>query len=82
MRLFSAGDEGSLNVWDWQNRVNLLTLLGVGDFVALSPDGVRLASSGHPGVQVWETELLSREERWKRHLERIPFWQSQETGKP
>jgi len=33
-------------------------------------------------VQVWETELLSREERWKRHLERIPFLQPQETGKP
>lgn len=81
-RLFSCGDEGSLNVWDLQNRLNLLTLLGAGNFVTLSPDGLRLASSGHQRVQVWETELFSREERWKRHLERIPFWQPQETGKP
>jgi eukaryotic-like serine/threonine-protein kinase len=81
-RLFSCGQEGSVNIWDLQNRVILLTVHGADKSVALSPDGKRLATSGESEVvQVWETELLGREERWKRHLERIPFWQPQETGK-
>jgi WD40 repeat protein/serine/threonine protein kinase len=83
-RLFSCGQEGSINVWDLQNRVKLLTLHHRGEFVAISPDGRRLAScdsNARPKVQVWESELLSREERWKRHQERIPFWQPQEAGK-
>jgi WD40 repeat protein len=83
-RLFSGGWDGSINVWDVQNRVKLLTLHHRGEFVAISPDGRRLAScdsNARPKVQVWESELLSREERWKRHQERIPFWQPQEAGK-
>jgi WD40 repeat protein len=76
-RLFSCGLEGSINVWDVQNRVKLLTLHYRGHRVAISPDGRRLASCSDdsPSIQVWDSELLSREERWKRHQERIPFWQ-------
>ena len=83
-RLFSCGSGGTLNVWDLQNRVKLLTFHGADKYVAMSPDGKRLVTFGDDskGVQVWETELLSPEERWKRHLERIPFWQRQETRKP
>jgi WD40 repeat protein len=83
-RLFSGGWDGSINVWDVQNRVKLLTLHQRGQYVAISPDGCRLASfsiasfsNDSPSVQVWDSELLSREERWKRHQQRIPFWQPQ-----
>jgi len=84
-RLFSCGLEGSINVWDLPNRVKLLTLHGQGQFVAMSPDGSRLATSpfqSPASVQVWDSELLSREERWKRHLTRIPFWESQNAAAP
>ncbi len=83
-RLFSCGSEGSLNVWDVQNRVKLLTLHYRGQFIAISPDGRRLAScsTDNPAIQIWDSELLSREERWKRHLTRIPFWQSQNAAAP
>jgi WD40 repeat protein len=78
-RLFSCGTEGSINVWDLQNRVKLLTLHHRGQFVTISPDGRRLASctNDNPTFQVWDSELLSREERWKQHQQRIPFWQPQ-----
>jgi WD40 repeat protein len=83
-RLFSCGTEGAINVWDLQNRVKLLTLHQRGQYVAVSPDGCRLASFNFdsPTLQVWDSELLSREERWKRHQERIPFWQPQVAGSP
>jgi WD40 repeat protein len=83
-RLFSCGTEGSINVWDVQNRVKLLTLHHRADFVTISPDGRRLASctNDSPTVQVWDSELLSPEERWKRHQERIPFWQPQWAARP
>jgi WD40 repeat protein len=75
-RLFSCGSEGAINVWDVPNRVKLLTLHQRGHEVTISPDGRRLASSTRNGtvLQVWDSELLSREERWRRHQERIPFW--------
>jgi len=83
-RLFSCGSEGSINVWDLQNRVKLLTLHQRSHFVAISPDGRRLASStsDDPTIQIWDSEPLSPEERWKRHQERIPFWQPQVAAKP
>jgi WD40 repeat protein len=83
-RLFSSDSAGSINVWDVQNRVKLLTLHQRGQFVATSPDGCRLASfsiapfsTDLTTVQIWDSEVLSREGRWKRHHERIPFWQPQ-----
>lgn len=82
-RLFSCGSEGSINVWDVQNRVKLLTLHDRAQFVAISPDGRRLVSCNNDSaVQVWDSELLSREERWKRHEQRIPFWHPQGAPTP
>lgn len=83
-RLFSCGLEGSINVWDLQNRVKLLTLHMHGQFVAMSPDGRRLVSCGNNAraIQIWDSEVLSREERWKRHYQRIPFWQTQQAAQP
>jgi WD40 repeat protein/serine/threonine protein kinase len=82
-RLFSCGSEGSINIWDVQNRVKLLTLHHQGQFVAVSPDGCRLATCTNESstLQVWDSVLLSQEERWKRHQQRIPFWQPQSVAK-
>jgi WD40 repeat protein len=58
MRLASAGQDGTVRVWDAESGDELLRLTGHDDWVhavAFSPDGARLASAGQDGtVRVWD----------------------------
>nr|WP_249731943.1 TIR domain-containing protein [Roseococcus sp. SDR] len=57
-RLASAGDDGTLRIWDVRSGSRLLTLHGHLDWVlacAFAPDGTRLASAGSGGtLRIWD----------------------------
>lgn len=56
-QLISAGHDGTIRIWDTETGEQLHILqLGTPQLaIACSPDGRRLASSGTPNVELWDT---------------------------
>ena len=72
-RLASAGDDGTVRVWDAATGQEALTLKGHTaevSSVAFSPDGTRLASAGDDStVKVWDAATGQEALTLKGHTE-------------
>ena len=83
-RLASAGDDGTVRLWDPATGAELAALTGHAGSVtavAFSPDGRRLASAGYDGtVRLWDPATGAELAALTGHPARWTRWRSARTG--